>query len=150
MPDQVVIVRSLPAGTEASVSGRRLIELPMSAEDRRRVRRPVTAPDGVTLALELPTGTLLRPGQALHLEQDRAYVVAAAAEDVLIVRPRSVAEAASIGHLIGNLHRDIDLRGDEIVVLWDQPLEGRLRLAGVSIERARQPFYGRPNSEHSH
>ena len=32
----------------------------------------------------------------------------AAPEDVLVARPAECPEAAGIGHLIGNLHRDID------------------------------------------
>ena len=38
------------------------IRLPMIALDRTRVRRRVLAPDGVELALALPTGTRLWPG----------------------------------------------------------------------------------------
>ena len=40
-------------------AGLPIVELPMNAIDRRRVRRLVEAPDGVVLALELPTGTIL-------------------------------------------------------------------------------------------
>src|SRR4051812_48900882 len=84
-----------------------VVDLPMTAHDRRRVRRLVEAPDGATLALALETGTVLRPGQVLHRGAGRAYVVSAALEAVLVVRPRDMDEAARTAHLIGNLHRDI-------------------------------------------
>jgi len=42
------------------------IEIPMTAHDRRRVRRQIEAPDGVRFPIELPTGTVLHPGQLLH------------------------------------------------------------------------------------
>ena len=45
-------------------AGLPIVELPMSAHDRRRVRRLIEAPDGAVLALELPTGTILHPGPA--------------------------------------------------------------------------------------
>lgn len=124
----------------------------MSAEDRRRVRRRIEAPDGEVFALELPTGTVLHPGQVLHEMADRAYVVAAAPEDVLLVRPRDLREAAHVGHMIGNLHRDIDLsdEAEGIVVLWDDVLMERLRRAGVPAERTRLPFRGSAPGEHSH
>jgi urease accessory protein len=131
-------------------AGLPIVELPMSAIDRRRVRRLVEAPDGLVLALELPTGTILHPGQLLHHDAEAAYVVSAADEDVLIVRPRDLAEAARVGHLIGNMHRDIHAIGNDIVALADDVLAERLARAGVMCERARRPFHGRAPGEHSH
>jgi len=128
----------------------RVIELPMSAADRRRVRRLVQAPDGVVLALELSTGTILHPGQLLHHDAEVAYVVTAADEDVLVVRPRDIAEAARIAHLIGNMHRDIHVQGAEIVALADDILADRIAKAGARCERARRPFHGRAPGEHAH
>lgn len=122
----------------------------MSAADRRRVRRLVEAPDGVVLALELPTGTILHPGQLLHHDGEAAYVVTAADEDVLVVRPRDIAEAARIAHLIGNMHRDIHVNGGEIVALADDILADRIAKAGAACERARRPFHGRAPGEHAH
>jgi urease accessory protein len=126
------------------------IEIPMTAADRRRVRRLVAAPDGCTFPLELPTGSVLQPGQVLHQASGRAYVVAAAAEDVVIARPRSLQEAARLGHLIGNLHRDIETDGDAVVALADTALIARLRRIGVPFEEARRAFHGRAPGEHAH
>lgn len=126
------------------------IEIPMTAHDRRRVRRMIEAPDGARFPLELATGTVLRPGQVLHHDGTRAYVVAAAPEDVLVVRPRDVAEAARVGHLIGNLHRDIDADGGDVVALADAALADRLRRAGVPFVEDRRAFHGRAPGEHAH
>jgi urease accessory protein len=131
-------------------AGLPIVELPMSAVDRRRVRRLDQPPDGVVLALELPTGTILHPGQLLHHDAEAAYVVSAADEDVLVVRPRDIAEAARVAHLVGNMHRDIHLEGDTIVALADDVLMERLQKLGVQAERARRPFHGRAPGEHSH
>ena len=122
----------------------------MSAIDRRRVRRLVEAPDGVIFALELPTGTILHPGQLLHHDAEAAYIVSAADEDVLVVYPHDLAEAARVGHLIGNMHRDIHASGTEVVALADDVLAERLSRAGVRFERTRRPFHGRAPGEHSH
>jgi urease accessory protein len=126
------------------------IEIPMTAADRRRVRRLVAAPDGVTFPLELPTGSVLQPGQILHRTSGRAYVVAAAPEDVVVARPRSLPEAARLGHLIGNLHRDIETDGDAVVALADTALIGRLRRIGVPFDEERRAFHGRPTGDHAH
>jgi urease accessory protein len=122
----------------------------MTAHDRRRVRRVVEAPDGVRFPLDLPTGTVLQPGQILHRSGDRTYVVSAAPEDVLVIGPRDLAEAARVGHLIGNLHRDIEAEGTEVVALADQALADRLRRAGVPFRPDRRAFHGRAPGEHAH
>jgi urease accessory protein len=77
-------------------------------------------------------------------------VVEAAPEDVLVIRISSAKEAAFVGHLIGNLHRDIDIDGDSIVVLHDEPMEERLLRAGLRFERAQRPFHGNAIKGHVH
>jgi urease accessory protein len=126
------------------------IEIPMTAHDRRRVRRMIEAPDGVRFPLDLATGTILHPGQVLHHTADREYVVGAAPEDVLVVRPRDIAEAARVGHLIGNLHRDIEADGGDVVALADAALADRLHRAGVPFVEDRRAFHGRAPGEHAH
>lgn len=131
----------LPPGTVA-------VEVPMSAADRRRVRRRVHAPDGAELRLAYPTGTVLRPGQVLEVRAGVAYVVAAAGEDVAAVAPRTLAEAARVAHAVGNLHRDFVADGGVFLVLWDAPMELLLTRLGVPFTRQTRPFPGRPSWEH--
>ena len=147
MPDPVRI----DALTPVDPGGRAVVPLPMTAHDRRRVRRRVDAGDGTVLELALPTGTALAVGQVLHATATTAYVVAAADEQVLVVRPRDLAEAARVGHLVGNLHRDLDVEDDgTLVALHDAPLEARLRAAGYDAVVALRPFRGRAPGEHAH
>ena len=148
-PDAPIFIRTLDHHAEAP-RGLPIVELPMNAHDRRRVRRLVTARNGAVLALELPTGTVLHPGQLLHHDADAAYVVTAADEDVLVVRPRDIGEAARIAHLIGNMHRDIHVDGAEIVALDDSTLAERIAKTGAPMERLRRPFHGRAPGEHAH
>ena len=143
-----VRIERLPAEPEAPPA--RTVSIPMASADRRRVRRRVVASDGSTFELALPTGTVLPVGGALHVMGEVAYRIAAAPERVLVVRPRSMREAAYVGHLIGNLHRDVDLLDDVIVALWDAPLERRVREADLDCVVTEQPFRGRPPGEHAH
>jgi urease accessory protein len=145
-----ITIRSLPAREGALTAAIDVVHLPMTAHDRRRVRRLVEAADGARLVLELATGTVLHPGQVLHQTGSRAYVVTAALEDVLVARPRDMAEAARAGHLIGNLHRDIEADGEDIVALADVALADRLRRAGVPFVADRRPFHGRAAGDHAH
>lgn len=120
----------------------------MTAVDRRRVRRRLNAPDGAELLLALPTGTVLVPGQVLHERGGVSYVVTAAPEDVAVIEPRSLPEAALVAHAVGNLHRDLIEEAGVFLALWDAPLELLLTRLGVPFRRERRPFHGRPGWEH--
>lgn len=125
-----------------------VVVVPMTAADRRRVRRRLRAPDGVELLLALPTGTVLTPGTVLEVRDGVSYVVGAAPEDVAVICPRVLAEAAALGHAVGNLHRDLVPDGDVFLALWDAPLELLLTRLGVPFTREERPFHGRPAWEH--
>ena len=115
MPDPVRIDTLTPLDP----GPRTVVSLPMTAHDRRRVRRRL--------------------------------VVAAADEQWIVVRPRDRAEAARVGHLIGNLHRDLDVADDgTLIALHDAPLEARLAAAGYDAVVAHRPFRGRAPGEHAH
>jgi urease accessory protein len=147
---QPILVRALPEDHHPHASDADTVAIPMTAADRRRVRRIVEAADGTRLGLELSAGTVLHPGQVIHRKGDREYVVTAAPEEVLVVRPRTIEEAARLGHLIGNLHRDIEVYGGDLIALADEALADRLSRAGVPFERSMRPFEGRATGEHSH
>lgn len=131
-------------------TSREVIELPMTSEARQRVHRRLSAPDGQAFALKLPTGTVLLVGSTLYATDGKAYRITAAPEDVLTIQPRSLAEAALVGHLIGNLHRDIDIVEDAVIALWNAPLEQKLKKANLPFVREMRPFKGKPAGEHSH
>ena len=141
-----ILIQQLPGGAADDD----VVEIAMTAHDRRRVRRIVEASDGARLALQLETGTILRPGQLLHRHGGRSYVVTAAPEDVIVARPRSLEEAARVGHLIGNLHRDLEAAGDLVVALADAALADRLKRAGVPFDVERRAFHGKAPGDHAH
>ncbi|WP_425146090.1 urease accessory protein UreE [Deinococcus sp.] len=128
-----------------------LVHVPMTALDRRRVRRRLMAPDGTELHLAFPTGTYLAPGSVLEVRGNVTYVVRAAPEDVAVIRPGSMAQAARVAHAVGNLHRDFVEcveDGEEFLALWDAPLELLLTRLGVPFNRECRPFLGRSSWEH--
>lgn len=124
-----------------------VVHVPMTALDRRRVRRRLLTPDGAELLLAFPTGTYLAPGTVLERRGEVAYVVSAASEDVLLLRPLSSTQAVRAAHAIGNLHRDLVEDEDGYLVLRDAPLELLLTRLGVPFTREQRPFLGRPSWE---
>jgi len=121
------------------------VHIPMTALDRRRVRRRLTAPDGTELLLAFPTGTYLAPGTLLERRGEVAYVVSAASEDVAVLRPLDTAQAVKVAHAVGNLHRDLVEDSGAYLALWDASLELLLTRLGVPFTREFQPFLGRPS-----
>ncbi len=119
--------------------------VPMTALDRRRVRRRLTAPDSAELLLAFPTGTYLAPGTLLERRGGAAYVVSAAPEEVAVIRPTNTAQAVKVAHAIGNLHRDFIEDQDAYLALWDAPLELLLTRLKVEFQRESRPFLGRPS-----
>jgi urease accessory protein len=127
------------------IDARATVQVPLTALDRRRVRRRLIAPDGTELLLAFATGTYLAPGTMLEQRGDVAYVVSAAPEDVALIRPEGTAQAVRVAHAIGNLHRDLVEDDGCYLALWDAPLELLLTRLEVSFAREWRPFLGRPS-----
>lgn len=138
----------LEASRPPEIDAPNIIQVPMTALDRRRVRRRLTLPDGTELLLAFPTGTYLAPGTLLDRRGDTAYTVSAAPEEVAVIRPMNTAQAVKVAHAIGNLHRDLVEAvedTDAYLALWDAPLELLLMRLEVPFVREWRPFLGRPS-----
>jgi urease accessory protein len=124
------------------------VAIPMTAAERRRVRRRIVTPDGLELGLALPTGTVLEPGTLLFVAAAQAYRVEASPEEVVVMHHLSTAQMVAVAHAIGNLHRDLVMAADGLVALWDAPLELMLLRMNIPFSRQSRPFCGRPSWEH--
>ncbi|MFN3267095.1 MAG: urease accessory protein UreE [Deinococcales bacterium] len=122
----------------------------MTCLERRQVRRRLYTPDKLELGLALPTGTVLEPNTVLYCNGNTAYVVQAAPEEIVIIKPQNIKEAIFLAHQIGNLHRDYELQELGLVmhVLYDPSIELLLLRLGVKFSRAKLPFLGKPSWEH--
>ncbi len=114
--------------------------LVLTAEERRWGRRRVTTVGGRTLALALPTGSTLTPGEILHVGAGWYVVIAAATEPVLAVTPRSREEALRVAFEVGNRHFTLALAGERLLVPDDPAMEQLLGRLGVACERVRSVF----------
>src|SRR3989449_11266307 len=106
----VVITRPHVHVHDADLSRRERDSLVLTAEERRWGRRRVTTQAGRTLALALPTGSMLTPGDILHVAIDWYVVIEAAPEAVLAGTPRSRDGALGIAH--EGRHRPLTLALD--------------------------------------
>jgi urease accessory protein len=114
--------------------------LVLTAEERRWGRRRVTTQAGRELALALPTGSVLVPGEILHVARDWYVVVEAATEPVLAVTPRSRAEGLRVAFEVGNRHFTLAIEGDRLLVPDDPAMEQLLQRLEVDWRRDRAVF----------
>jgi urease accessory protein len=114
--------------------------LVLPAEERRWGRRRVRTEKGRDLALALPTGSVLTPGDVLFVGTDHYVMIEAAEEPVLAVTPRSADEAIRVAFEVGNRHFTLAIDGPRLLVPDDVAMEQLLSRLGVSWRRDRTVF----------
>jgi urease accessory protein len=137
---QLVITAIATDIREADLAALERDPLVLTAEERRWARRRVTTREGRELALALPTGTVLRPGDIVFVGSAWYVAVEAAVEPVLAVAPRSRDEALRVAFEVGNRHFTLALDGEHLLVPDDPAMEQLLERLGIPWRRARAPF----------
>ena len=133
------------------LEGKRRDTLCLTWEERRWTRKRVTTAAGREVALALPTGSVLRPGDVVAVESEWYLAVEASPEPVLAIRPRSPAEAIRIAFEVGNRHFPLALDGELLLVPDDSAMEQLLRRLDASWQRRQAVFdpLGGPLHQHA-
>jgi urease accessory protein len=124
----------------AGLAGKERDTLRLTWEERRWTRKRVVTAAGRTLALALPTGSVLRDGDVLAVEEEWYLVVEARPEPVLAALPRDRAEAIRLAFDVGNRHFSLALDGEVLLVPDDAAMVQLLTRSGVSWERRQAVF----------
>jgi urease accessory protein len=117
------------------LGGRERDTLRLSWEERRWTRKRVLTTRGREIALALPTGSVLHPGDMIAMGDDWYLEVEGRPEPVLAVFPRDRAEAIRVAFDVGNRHFSLALDGDAILVPDDTAMEQLVTRLGVPWER---------------
>ncbi|HSF04532.1 MAG TPA: hypothetical protein VLG10_01960, partial [Methylomirabilota bacterium] len=139
-PALPVITRTHVQVGDGALDGLERDALVLTAEERRWGRRRVRTRGGRELALALPTGSVLMPGDVLHIGEGWYVVVEAAAEAVIAVTPRSHQEAIRVAFEVGNRHFTLALDGERVLVPDDPAMEQLLARLAVPWRRDRAVF----------
>jgi len=141
LTDHTLVITAIAADvSEVELADFERDPLVLTAEERRWGRRRVRTQHGRELALALPTGTLLRPGEIIVVGPAWYVAVEAAIEPVIAVSPRSRDEALRVAFEVGNRHFTLAIDGDRLLVPDDPAMPPLLERLGVSWERDRAPF----------
>ena len=140
-----IVVRSGVLGSlDTFAVGRRTLEwVTVRSDDlAKRVLRFTTSAGEIGLRFESPQR--LHDGDVIFADDRCVIAVRVAADDVLVLRPSTIAAAIGIAHALGNRHLPIQTHGDAIVVRFDPLLEALAAEHGVAVARERrviaQPF----------
>jgi urease accessory protein len=108
-------------------------------EQRQKSRQKLLTLQGCEIALALPTGTRLQAGDLLPVPGGW-IAVELAAEDILLVRPRTPQETAFVAYQIGNRHLPLEIGEQGLKTLYEPVLKVYLEQQGIPVERTQLPF----------
>jgi urease accessory protein len=132
----MLVITELPLPVEpAALAGLERDTLPLTWEERRWTRKRVRSAAGREVALALPTGSLLRPGDVIAREASWYLMVEGRPEPVLAIYPRDREEAIRIAFDVGNRHFSLALEGECILVPDDTAMEQLVTRLGVAWKR---------------
>jgi urease accessory protein len=117
------------------------LRLPLSADDRTRLRGHRRSVCGRDLLLQLERGLPLQPGEWLSgAPGDPPVRVEAAAEPLLVVRASAPLDLLRAAYHLGNRHVALEVRSGELRLLEDSVLADLLEQRGLALERCQAPF----------
>ena len=116
------------------IGGRRVERVGVRSDElaRRVVRLATSAGD---VGLRFDGETRLRDGDVVFADEQLVVAAAVIPDDVLVMRPDSVAAAIDLAHALGNRHLPVLREGDAIVVRFDPLLEALAEQHGVAVVR---------------
>mgnify|MGYP006288017597 FL=1 len=96
----------------------------LGERERRRSRIRTTTDAGTEIGVVVEDERGLAPGDVLVNDDERAVIVEFADREALVVAfeagdAAAMARAAELGHAIGNRHRDLAVRGSEVLIALD-------------------------------
>jgi urease accessory protein len=148
--DVVVVTAPRVVLPPEQLTGRVRDSLRLTWDERRWTRKRVVTTGGREVALALPTGSLLQPGDILAATESWYVVVEGRPEPVLAVVPRGRDEAVRIAFEVGNRHFPLAVDGERLLVPDDTAMRQLLARLGAAWKREEAVFTPIGRSPHEH
>ncbi len=131
----------------SKVKDENFLFLPLSAQERTKLRGLQKTACGLDVLLQLPrTGPLL-PGEILIGTNEFPVVkVEAAIEELIQVEAISSLELAKASYHLGNRHVELELQDQKLFLLKDPVLESMLTKRGLNLKVVKRPFHPEPGA----
>ena len=118
-------------------------------EERRKPRQRLTTQKGAEIALALPTGTILREGDILYIDDHSYITIEDAKEDVIVIYPEDMEQGATIAYEMGNRHLPVSIGRGHMMTPHNPHLEEFLR-KGLIRHQLRKGSFEPTRKGHSH
>ncbi|MCP2732339.1 urease accessory protein UreE, partial [Limnofasciculus baicalensis] len=114
----------------------------LTASERTRTRHRFDTPDGESLYLRLPRGTILQDGDLLRSQiGDVVIRIAAKPEDVLTVTTQKPLDLLRAAYHLGNRHVPLEITPNYLRLSPDPVLEAMLEQLGLNVKSEILPFH---------
>ncbi len=134
---QIVLTRRT-----SKVIGENYIKLPLSAEERTKLRGSRVTECGKKVLLQLPREGSLQPGEVLIGENPVfKIIVVASIENLIQVESSSYLQLIKAAYHLGNRHVNLELHDNLIYLLKDPVLEQMLIERGLNLKQIKKPFF---------
>jgi len=123
--------------------------LPLTAWERTRSRYQTETPEGVTVELRLPRGTILQDGDLLQTAiADTIVQVIAKPEPVLEVTAETAIALLRAAYHLGNRHIPIEITPEYLRLEVDGVLRTMLEQLGLEVREKIAPFQPESGAYH--
>lgn len=93
----------------------------------------VTSDHGRDYGIRLEDETQsLENGTAFKVGEGKLLVLSVVPDEVIVVTPRDIDEMGTVAHMLGNLHKPVQVKDGQITLLMDEVVVQTLRQEGVS------------------
>ena len=100
----------------------------------KRIQR-VKTDHGREIGIRLKEPRDLAAGDVLYMDERNIIVIDVVADDLLVIRPRSLNEMGNIAHQLGNRHLPAQFENDEMMVQYDYLVEELLKELDIPFTR---------------
>ena len=114
--------------------------LALTSAQRRRSRQRLQLADGKELAIALPPGNAMYPGDQLLADDGTRFSVCAAPESVLRIECPDATTLLRAAYHLGNRHVAVEVGDGYLAIEPDPVLREMLDLIGVHTEAVEAPF----------
>ncbi|MBW4520661.1 MAG: urease accessory protein UreE [Scytolyngbya sp. HA4215-MV1] len=148
----LTLTQKLSTAPKATAS----LVLSLTSEERTRSRHLFHTPDGISVYLYLPRGTVLQDGDFLTDETGQQIVrIVAQPEPVLTVKAEHWVDLLRAAYHLGNRHVPLEITANSLHLATDPVLQSMLQQLGVQVVEELVPFQPetgayRQNHSHSH
>ena len=122
----------------------------LNYDQRYRRRLRYVAAEGTVLLLDLPTATVLLPGDGLKLDDGGVVLIQAAPEALVEVTAPDASTLIRLAWHIGNRHLAAQLEPTRIVIREDHVISSMLLGLGASVRPFQGTFSPESGAYHEH